>query len=441
MSTTLWVCPNDDNLRRISRHVRSSFWNVLSILFLFTPIAVYAEEGHARLDGSVTAAERPVAGADVFVYTARPKSGPSTYCPSCYPDCSKRTKTARDGTFHFDKLADWLKFRVLIVADGYEPTFIDYADPARGDVHAQLTRRSVTDGSEVFSGVVLDASGNPIVGASAYAVGMRMKNGGTMMGNIPGFDPLAITDKTGSFRLYGKPTDKDLAGGKAVIKIEARDHADQLTAPLTAGDSPRTIAMTDGATIAGYITDDTGRPLPGVVVKSTGFRRVADFGDSVNEEIASTTDGKFTFSNMPPGVEYKIFSSMESLRSSALATVPVDIMTDEDGSSTPVVKLVAHRATRITGHVVLKENQPLPADARMMLSRGAVTDAEFAPVQQDGSFSFDGVPMGENVSLALDNRKFRLVANVYTLSGAYLLRSSLDRGIRDFTLVVEPTPH
>ena len=46
------------------------------------------------LTGTVRDAKgRPVAGARVDVATAAPKAGPAMFCPSCYLDCAKWTKT------------------------------------------------------------------------------------------------------------------------------------------------------------------------------------------------------------------------------------------------------------------------------------------------------------------------------------------------------------
>ena len=46
----------------------------------------------------------PIVGARVDVSTAAPKVGPSLYCPSCYTDCAKFTKTDEQGQFVFDSL-------------------------------------------------------------------------------------------------------------------------------------------------------------------------------------------------------------------------------------------------------------------------------------------------------------------------------------------------
>lgn len=60
----------------------------------------------------------PLSGVTVMVYHAGVKVGYSTFCPSCYLDCGKRTITDKDGTFQFKDLAPDLWFTLLAARDG-----------------------------------------------------------------------------------------------------------------------------------------------------------------------------------------------------------------------------------------------------------------------------------------------------------------------------------
>src|SRR5436190_19453713 len=62
--------------------------------------------------------------ATVFISTAGPKVGTSTFCPSCYADCRKSAKTDAQGNFKIESLDPQLRFHVLVVAPGYEPKFV-----------------------------------------------------------------------------------------------------------------------------------------------------------------------------------------------------------------------------------------------------------------------------------------------------------------------------
>ena len=87
----------------------------------------------ASLTGSVRDnAGKPVAGATVRVWTASVKNGYSTYCPSCYADCGKRAVTDSEGAFTVNNLSRDLRFQLLIVREGFAPTFVGKVDPVEG---------------------------------------------------------------------------------------------------------------------------------------------------------------------------------------------------------------------------------------------------------------------------------------------------------------------
>src|SRR5436190_11095269 len=112
----------------------------------------------AVLSGQVlTNAGQPVDHATVIVYSAGVKKGYSTYCPTCYPDCGKRTLTDANGTFTIDGLNPDLKFRLLVVHEGYMPTFVPNLDPSKTVPKAVLQRRgAVEDPARAVRGRVVD---------------------------------------------------------------------------------------------------------------------------------------------------------------------------------------------------------------------------------------------------------------------------------------------
>src|SRR6266481_7491221 len=72
----------------------------------------------------------PVAKATVFIYTAGPKKGTASVCPSCYADCRKKAQTDAEGKFRIESLDPTLLFRLLVVAGGHESQFVPKVDPA-----------------------------------------------------------------------------------------------------------------------------------------------------------------------------------------------------------------------------------------------------------------------------------------------------------------------
>ena len=92
--------------------------------YLVTSRAVAFADDRLTLTGRVSdSAGKPVEHATVMVYHAGVKKGYSTYCPSCYVDCGKRTLTDTRGMFTFKGLSPDLWFQLLVAGEEYEPAF------------------------------------------------------------------------------------------------------------------------------------------------------------------------------------------------------------------------------------------------------------------------------------------------------------------------------
>src|SRR5437868_5681841 len=101
------------------------------LVFLAATLATVSVR--ADLNGRVVdASGKPIRGASVFIYTAGARVGVNPFCPSCYADCSKRAATGDDGGFLIRSLDSSLIFRVLVVGEGFGPSFVDKVDPLKG---------------------------------------------------------------------------------------------------------------------------------------------------------------------------------------------------------------------------------------------------------------------------------------------------------------------
>jgi hypothetical protein len=146
---------------------------------LLLPLALALSVAGAFASNDVTgfvvdATAKPVAGAHVYVYTAYPKIGVSTLCPSCYRDCGKHQSVDAKGQFRIGSLDPSLVFTLLAVADGYEPVFVRKIDPVASPITMVMNPRSAADADRLIIGVVVDPDGKPVVGASVEPKGYRI---------------------------------------------------------------------------------------------------------------------------------------------------------------------------------------------------------------------------------------------------------------------------
>jgi hypothetical protein len=216
----------------------------ISLFSLLTITAAFASND---VNGVVVdASSKALSGATVYVYTASPKVGVSPFCPSCYRDCGKHEPVNAEGRFRLKALDPKLRFDLLAVADGYEPSLVRHIDPMGGLVTIKLTPRSIADADRLIVGVVVDPHGKPVVGAAVEPNGYRGQRG-IGYGNIPGVDKLSFTNAKGEFALRIPAAD-----GKLDVRVTARGLAPRIERVLAPGES-RTIPLTEGATITGRV--------------------------------------------------------------------------------------------------------------------------------------------------------------------------------------------
>ena len=151
--------------------------------------------------------DKPVAGATVLVWHAGVKKGYSTYCPSCYADCGKRATTDDGGGFALHRLSPDLWFKLLIVREGFAPTFVEKVDPVVAPVSAKLPRRETPgDPKQVVRGRVVGPTGEPIRDAvvEPEMIWYLDENGklGGRGGAVKGLDPVTVTNETGDSRSH-----------------------------------------------------------------------------------------------------------------------------------------------------------------------------------------------------------------------------------------------
>ncbi len=365
--------------------------------------------GKATLTGKVTdSAGKAVEHATVLVWHAGPKVGYSTFCPSCYADCGKRSTTDAGGGFRIGNLDPDLWFELLVVRDGYTPAFVKKVDPLNGAApDAVLSPRPpVNDPARVLRGRVVDAHGRPLRDAAVQPQGIQTERNGqpaSIYGTIQGLDPVAVTNAKGEFELaHSEPVERML------LLVEARGMAPKL-APLPTGLERQTITVTDGAVIRGRLVED-GKPVAGAELGLAGRQRgwganLKIIGDPYQEvRIGTQADGTFAITNVPAPGKWYLYPKMDSVAKRGAAR-PIEVATAKDLEEIELGDIPLKPGHRLRGKVVLNDGQPLAAGMRVFITPGcrncmpgyesfSIQDSQTVTLGADGAFEFTGLADG-----------------------------------------------
>jgi hypothetical protein len=403
----------------------------LGLVLAFATSAAGAEPTGRDLSGRVFLEDdSPVTNATVFVYTAGPKTGSGVVCPSCYPDCNKRAKTSAHGDFTIASLDPTLLFRLLVVAPGYESQYVTKVDPARGAKTITLSRLSANKlhSPSRIAGLVLDASGKPLAGATIGPEGVSHGSSTSWGGTDRFVDPLAVTDERGQFWLFctnGVDRVHAVVEGRAVAKrwVELTPGRDHL------------IRMQEGVTVTGTIRRD-GQPVKGAVLGLVTKDRTC--GSCLHgDELASDQNGFFLLPNVTSGREFVLYAKMDSMPADG-ATPAVIFTTGAAGTRHDCGILEVKPAQRVAGRIVLSDGARVPKGTRLFLGREPAWDHTEAMIDEDGRFEFRGVPE-ESVGLSVRVTGYKFSkrnASLDWLNGGLIGR--VDGDIPDLTLLMEP---
>jgi hypothetical protein len=389
------------------------------------------------LTGTVTdAVGKSLDHATVMVYHAGVKQGYSTFCPSCYSDCGKRTQTDSAGNFTIRSLSPDLYFELLIVHDGYLPTFVKKVDPAKPAPTAALKQReAVTDTRRVLRGWVVDTHHRPIRDAVVQPQGIlgETPNGGrgSIYGSIPGIEPVAITNDKGEFELaHAKPFDA------MVLQVEARGMAPKIFTSLASGAERHTLEVTEGATIRGRLLQ-SGKPVPNAEVGL--FARTHGWGANLvlvgyplpEIRIGTNNDGTFAITNVPPAVDWYLYGKMESVAARGGAPI-IECTTKSDGEEVDVGDLSIMPAFHLRGTVALSDGKPMPAGMRVTIGSDRAFDSQTTVLSSDGAFEFSGLAKGSYTIFA-SVKGYRLTSSRF---GSMPL--TLENDVSDFVMALDP---
>jgi hypothetical protein len=366
----------------------------LAAAFLITSNVAFGS-GTVTLKGKVSdASGNPVEHAMVMVYHAGVKTGYSTFCPSCYIDCGKRTFTDAAGAYTFTNLNPNLWFELLVVRDGYEPVSIQKVVPSSGPptIAVLKIRPEVDDPRRVVRGRVMDSHGTPLRDVVVQSKGFQEGLGATY-GTVPGLDLLAVTNNSGEFEIaYSKPTSGML------LLVEGRTMSPTFVVLHTGADR-QTIELHEGAIVRGRLVAD-GNPVSDAEVGLIATER-GGYGPDLNiignpyEEmkVGTQKDGTFAITNVPSPVDWYVYGKMESLAGRG-ATDLVKCATTGDKKTVDLGDVQVTRGHRLEGRVILSDGKPIPAGMEIVITSKRAWDSQTTSLSSDGRFRFADLSAG-----------------------------------------------
>lgn len=366
----------------MGKHSRFLPLRLLAIVLMCSGVSMAAEiTGQIRqTDGT------PLAGTTIRVSTARLRTGSSPMCPSCWADCAKSAQTDASGNFRIPNVNDKLVFRLLALADGFTPSYIDKVDPAVGPANATLEARDLSAFTEaqMLRGTITDDSGKPIAGA-------------TITPDVPqyGLEAMALSNLQGEFVLTSSRKIR-----KSLLEVHAEGYAKAKVETAIKGGAPVPVEVKlgRGVLITGRVLHH-GKPVPGMTMSAaqTGRDGETFVGPT---EAPTDEDGIFQILYVPPRDKVAVYGTMESFADRG--AVPLRIVeTGADETTIQLGDLEIGEAATLTGRLHLTDGRTFPEGTRIHIGRSRAWDSLVVDVSPDGHFEAKGIPLAETFDLSI----------------------------------------
>jgi hypothetical protein len=241
--------------------------------------------------------------------------------------------------------------------------------PADDDDQDEVPAEEPPPNEPTVRGVVVDADGKPVAGASVRCADRELRAAGT--------------DEEGKFELS-----PDAAGCRAVALGRTQSASEQVA--MVAGDGNRLVLGRGGA-ISGVVVDEKGAAVPGYVIAVESFVPRGGEGAVPMGRPRRIDDarGAFELTELPAG-RYVLTASADARPPARSGSIEV-----EAGRTTHHVRLVLARGASFSGVVTDADSRKPIADAKVILDTATTTGANAIPeVTTDaaGAFTLAGVP-------------------------------------------------
>jgi hypothetical protein len=326
---------------------------------------------------------KPVAGARVDIATAAPRVGQGLFCPSCYSDCTKSTRTDAHGRFEIGDLDPSLKFTLLVSTPGKKASHTGLVDPLLGEANVRLdSLPAELPIARTVQGRLINDRGEPIAGALVEPLGAQTPDR-RWWGRVD-VDP-TVSDSEGQFSLVLPE------GFQGVdVRVTAQGYAGASVALVKPGPEWRQLTIPAGTRVTGRLVRD-GRPATGLRLAVVQMERTA--GHHFIKAVGAVTDadGKFAFDRLPANEDYAIYTLVGAGPQEFVITTK-KFKAHGDRQARDLGDLSVIPARRITGRLQLAVGESLPPNTRITLGRDPAWDLIAVPVAPDGWFTIGGLP-------------------------------------------------
>ncbi len=270
---------------------------------------------------------------------------------------SKEATSGPDGRFRIEGVPFGLRIKVDARSETGISDTVEAGPFQKGEPAADLVLK--LSPAAILVVTVLDEAGRPVEGASvshapeaAKEEGEGGEDGDGEDGPAaPFFGPgrqaggtSATTDASGVARLRPVPP------GPTVVSADKQDFiaARETAAAAASAETPVTLRLATGLSIAGKVVDEAGRPVPAAAVSVSRYRGKEGF---VHETRQSGEDGSFRVGGLE-GKGFDVNGNKQGFVNASLSKV--------DPAAGPVT-LALSRAGSVKGIVVDEEGKPAPS--------------------------------------------------------------------------------